>query len=58
MIEIILSNWWKVLLILAGCVLAFWGAITAVILFLSRARAEGVDEIEAGPVKVDFDKDK
>lgn len=58
MIEIILVNWWKVLVLLVACVLTFWGAIAGIAYFLSRARAEGVDEVEAGPIKVDFDKDK
>ena len=55
MIEAIITGWWKVLILLAGCTALVWGVILAAIHFLKKAKDAGIDEIEAGPVKVDFD---
>lgn len=55
MIEAIITGWWKVLLLLAGCASLVWAVILAAIHFLKKAKETGIDEIEAGPVKVDFD---
>ena len=55
MIEIIVNGWWKVLALLAGSLGFVFGVILAVIHFLKKAKESGVDEIEAGPVKVDFE---
>lgn len=54
MIESIISGWWKVLALLVGALFVLWGAAFAVIHVLQKAKESGVDEIEAGPVKVDF----
>jgi len=56
MIDAIINGWWKVLVLLGGCLVVLWGSALAVVFFLNRAKESGVDEIEAGPVKVDFDK--
>ena len=55
MIETIITGWWKVLLLLAGCAAMVWGVILAAVHFLKKAKEAGIDEIDAGPVKVDFD---
>lgn len=56
MIEIIIAGWWKVLALLAGGLGLVWGVAFAVTHILKKAKESGVDEIEAGPVKVDFDQ--
>lgn len=55
--DAIIAGWWKVLALLCGCLVVLWGAALAIVFFLGRANASGVDEISAGPVKVDFDTD-
>lgn len=57
MIEVIVTGWWKVLILLAGSLALIWGATLAIVHFLKKAKESGVDEIDAGPVKVDFDDD-
>lgn len=59
MIDSIISGWWQVLALLAGLIVGIWALVFAVVFFIARARKSGVDEISAGPVKLDFeDKDK
>ena len=58
MVEAIIAEWWKVAILLIVSVGGVWGVAFAIIHFLEKAKASGVDEIDAGPVKVDFDKDK
>lgn len=56
MIETILAGWWKVLALMAGALVFFGGITLLVVHFLKKAKESGVDEIDAGPVKLDFDK--
>ena len=55
MIEAIILGWWKVAILLIVAVGGIWGIVLAVIHFLQKAKESGVDEIDAGPVKVDFE---
>ena len=54
----IIDNWWQVIALLFAGVAVAWGLVFAAIHFIQKAKESGVDEIDAGPVKVDFDKDK
>jgi hypothetical protein len=58
MIEAIIDGWWKVLALLAGAVIAAWGFVFAIMKLFDGARKSGVDEISAGPVKIDMEDDK
>lgn len=58
MIATIIAGWWQVILLVLVSVGAVWGIAFAVIYFLQKAKAAGVDEINAGPVKVDFEDKK
>lgn len=58
MLEAIINGWWKVILLLISCVGVVWGIAFAAIHFLKKAKESGVDEIDAGPVKVDFEDKK
>ena len=40
---------------LAGVVAGIWALIFGAVHFIKQARKSGVDEISAGPVKVDFE---
>ena len=55
MIEKIIDGWWQVLALLAGVVAGIWALIFGAVHFIKQARKSGVDEISAGPVKVDFE---
>ena len=55
MIEKIIDGWWQVLALLAGIVAGIWALIFGAVHFIKQARKSGVDEISAGPVKVDFE---
>lgn len=57
MIDAIINGWWKVLALMAGAGLFLWVALLAVVHFLSSARKSGVDEVEVGNVKIDFEGD-
>ena len=52
------ANWWQAIVLVFVSVLAVWGIAFVVIYFLQKAKAAGVDEINAGPVKVDFEDKK
>jgi hypothetical protein len=58
MLEAIINGWWKVIALLVAGVGAVWGLVYAAIHFLKKAKESGVDEIDAGPVKVDFEDKK
>jgi len=55
MIEKLIDGWWQVLALLAGVVAGIWALIFGAVHFIKQARKSGVDEISAGPVKVDFE---
>jgi len=55
MVEKIIDGWWQVLALLAGIVAGIWALIFGAVHFIKQARKSGVDEISAGPVKVDFE---
>lgn len=55
MIDSIIQGWWKILALLGGSLAVLWGVAFAFLYFIKKAKETGVDEIEAGPVKVDFD---
>ena len=55
MIEKLIDGWWQVLALLAGIVAGIWALIFGAVHFIKQARKTGVDEISAGPVKVDFE---
>jgi len=55
MIEKLIDGWWQVLALLAGIVAGIWALIFGAVHFIKQARKSGVDEISAGPVKVDFE---
>jgi len=55
MIEKLIDGWWQVLALLAGAVAGIWALIFGAVHFIKQARKSGVDEISAGPVKVDFE---
>ena len=57
MIESIIDGWWKVLALLAGALAFAVGLAAVAIRFIRKAKDAGVDEMSAGPVKVDFDDD-
>jgi len=56
MIEKLIDGWWQVLALLAGVVAGIWALIFGAVHFIKQARKSGVDEISAGPVKVDFEE--
>jgi hypothetical protein len=58
MIATIIAGWWQVILLVLVSVGAVWGIAFAIIYFLQKAKDAGVDEINAGPVKVDFEDKK
>jgi len=55
MVDAIISGWWKVLALFAGIIVGVWALIFGAVHFIKQARKSGVDEISAGPVKVDFE---
>ena len=55
MVDTIISGWWKVLALFAGFIVGVWALIFGAVHFIKQARKSGVDEISAGPVKVDFE---
>lgn len=57
MIEAIIAGWWKILALLAGITLALWGAVAGIVALISQMKKSGVDEVSAGPVKIDFSDD-
>ena len=57
MIEKLIDGWWQVLALLAGAVAGIWALILGAVHFIKQARKSGIDEISAGPVKVDFEND-
>jgi hypothetical protein len=58
MIDSLVNGWWQIIALLVACLVVLWGAAFAIIFFISRAKASGVEEITAGPVKLDFEDDK
>ena len=55
MIDSLLANWWQALILLFGAVIVLCVSLYAFLQFIRKAKETGVDEITAGPVKVDFD---
>jgi len=55
MVDAIISGWWKVLALFAGFIVGVWALIFGAVYFISKAKKSGIDEISAGPVKVDFE---
>ena len=55
MIEKLIDGWWQVLALLAGVVAGTWALIFGAVYFIGKAKKSGIDEISAGPVKVDFE---
>lgn len=57
MIETIITGWWKVLAIFGGAVISIGALVALSIVLVKTLRKEGVDEVQAGPVKIDFEDD-
>jgi len=55
--QIIVDGWWKVSILLVVALVFIWGATFALSHILKKAKESGVEEISAGPAKIDFDKD-
>jgi len=55
MIEAIITGWWKVIALLFSLLAVTGGAVFLSVFFIKKAKESGVDEISAGPVKLDFE---
>jgi hypothetical protein len=55
MFDRLIDGWLQVLALFGGFLLLVWGLILGMLALIRGLKKHGVDEVQAGPVKIDFE---